>query len=354
MRILDRYIGRTVAVHIGIVMVVLLAMYFFSAFVNEMGEVGKGNYQLSDAVRYTLMQIPLYVYQLFPLSALIGTMLGLGALANTSELTVMRAAGVSVRRIMLAVLKVGLLLVVGVTAIGEWVAPPLEMEAQIERARALAKNVSLNTEDGLWARDGRAFINIRRLFSDGRASEVRIFQFDRNHRLEQTVFARQGVYRDDAWQLSEVTASRIEPDGVQTRRMKTMRWQSSLTPKVIDVVAIAPENLSIRELWDYLRYMRENGLEDKRYDLALWIRIMTPFATAGMILLAVPYVFGSLRTVSIGQRIMVGALLGIGFYLFNGVFSRVGVVYNLPPEVAASLPTLVVYGLWAFMMRRVY
>ena len=353
MRILDGYIARTVAGQIASVMLILLAIYFFSTFVAEMGDVGKGDYTVTGALLFTLMQIPLYTYQLFPLVALVGTMLGLGALANTSELTVMRAAGVSVRRIVIAVVKVSLVMVIAVTLIGELIAPRLEMQAQAYRAEALGKNISLNTKDGLWARDGRSFINIERLLVDGHASNVRIYRFAEDHSLRETIFAPRGIYRDDAWQLEQVIRSRISPEGVETRRMENMRWESSLNPSVIDVVAIKPENLSATDLWDYLSYMRENGLEDKRYNLAFWIRIMIPFATGGMVLLAVPFVFGSMRNVSIGQRIMVGALLGIGFYLFNAIFNRVGVIYDIPPFLAASLPTFVVYALWGLMMRRV-
>ncbi|SCZ54463.1 LPS export ABC transporter permease LptG [Thiohalomonas denitrificans] len=353
MKLLDSYIARTVAGHIGTVMLVLLAIYFFSTFVSEMGDVGKGDYTVLDALLFTLMQVPLYTYQLFPLVALVGTMLGLGSLANTSELTVMRAAGVSIRRIMVAVMKVGLMMVVAVTVVGELIAPRLEVQAQMQRAEALGKDISLNTKDGLWARDGRSFINIERLLVDGRASNVRIYRFDDNHSLRETIFAPRGIYQDDAWQLEQVVRTRVTPEGVDSRQLGELRWESSLEPGVIDVVAIKPENLSARDLWEYLRYMRENGLEDRRYDLAFWVRIMIPFATAGMVLLAVPFVFGSMRTVSIGQRVMLGALLGIGFYLFNAIFNRVGVVYDIPPFLAASLPTFVVYILWGVMMRRI-
>ncbi|WP_303903564.1 LPS export ABC transporter permease LptG [Thiohalomonas denitrificans] len=353
MKLLDGYIARTVAGQIGAVMLVLLAIYFFSTFVSEMGDVGKGDYTVSDALLFTLMQVPLYTYQLFPLVALVGTMLGLGALANTSELTVMRAAGVSVRRIMVAVMKVGLVMVVAVTVIGELIAPRLEMQAQMQRAEALGKNISLNTKDGLWARDGRSFINIERLLVDGHASNVRIYRFADDHSLHETIFAPRGIYQDDAWQLEQVIRNHVTPEGVESRHVESLRWESSLEPGVIDMVAIKPENLSARDLWEYLRYMRENGLEDRRYNLAFWIRIMIPFATAGMVLLAIPFVFGSMRTVSIGQRIMLGALLGIGFYLFNAIFNRVGVVYNIPPFLAASLPTFIVYALWGVMMKRI-
>lgn len=353
MRILDRYIGTTVTLHVLIVLLVLLTLYVFSAFVAEMGEVGKGEYTAEKAAVYTVLLTPRQAYQLFPMAALLGTMLGLGALANSSELTVMRAAGVSVRRVTWSVLKVGLLLVVSVTVLGELIAPPLEKFAQVEKAKLVSSQVSVNAKDGLWARDGNSFINMKRLFSDGRAAEVRIYRFGDGSRLRETLFAERGIYRDDAWTLTGVTLNRIDANGVSTRQLERLVWESSLTPAVIDVVAVPPENLAVYDLWDYIRYMRENGLEDRRYDLAMWLRIMTPFATAGMILLAVPFVFGSTRSVGVGQRVMLGALIGIGFYLFNAIFGRVGVVYSIPPEFAASLPTVIVYLAWALLMRRV-
>lgn len=354
MKTLDRYIGRTVASHIGVVLFVLLAMYFFSALVTEMGDVGKGRYTTTAAVQFTLMLIPRQIYELFPLVALLGAMLGLGALANTSELTVMRAAGVSIRRIVLAVLKTGLLLVAVVVVVGETVAPQLEKLAYTERVRLLARNISLNTEDGLWARDGNAYINIRRLFANGTASDIHVFRLDGDLRLVETITARRGTYEEGAWRLRDVQISRIGPAGIGVEKRGKLRWESSLTPAVIDVGAVAPENLSVQDLLGYLRYMRDNGLEDRRYSLALWLRVLMPFATVGMLLLAIPFVFGSMRSVGIGQRIMVGALIGIGFYLFNAIFSRIGVVYAIPPLISAALPTVLVYLLWWRMMRRVF
>ncbi len=352
MRLLDRYIGSAVAGNVAVVMLVLLALYFFSTLVEEMGDVGKGSYTTELAIKYTLMLIPRQVYELFPLSALLGAMLGLGSLASTSELTVMRAAGVSIRRIVLSVLKVGALLAVIVTLIGEVVAPPLEVNARQGRTVAIRSQLIFNTDEGLWAREGESFINIRRQLGDGEAVGVRIYRFEEK-RLVQSVYAGRGSYGNDEWILKNATVSRVDDDGVSTRSVKQFRWATNLTPAVIDSVSVEPDNLPVVQLYDYIQFMRANGLEDRRYDLAMWIRIMTPLATAGMVLLAVPFVFGSMRSTGVGQRIMVGALIGIGFYLFNAVFSRVGILYNIPPLVAAALPTALVFALWIFLMRRI-
>lgn len=353
MRLLGNYIGKTIAGHILAVMLVLLSLYFFSTFVTEITEVGKGKYQIFDALQFSIMLLPRQVYELFPLVALMGTMLGLGALANTSELTVMRAAGISVPQIMREILKIGAVLVVIAAILGEVIAPPLEKEARIQRARALSEKISVNAKSGLWAREGDTFVNIERLLTNGRASGIHLYRFDAAGKLLETTSARQGQYVDNRWQLQRVAHTFFGEQQITRQLEKEAVWKSGVTPEVIDVVAVPPENLSIVDLQDYIRYLHENELEAQRYELSFWMRIVTPFSTAGMILLAIPFVFGSLRAVGVGQRIVLGALIGIGFYLFNGIFGRIGVVYNLSPIISAATPTLMVYLAWYYLMRRV-
>jgi len=352
MRLLGQYIGKTIAAHIMAVMLVLLSLYFFSTFVTEVSEVGRGKYQMLDALQYSIMLLPRQVYELFPLVALMGTMLGLGSLANTSELTVMRASGISVQQILREILKVGALMVVIAAILGEVVAPPLEKAARLQRARALSEQISVNAKSGLWAREGDTFINIERLLTNGRATGIHLYRFDKEGRLLESTSARQGIYQEKGWKLEKVVFTVFDEKRIQRRFAQSTEWKSSLTPEVIDVVAIPPENLSILDLREYIHYLHDNELEAQRYELSYWVRIVTPFATAGMILLAIPFVFGSLRSVGIGQRIVIGALIGIGFYLFNGIFSRIGVVYNFSPIFSAVIPTMLVYLSWLLMMLR--
>jgi len=354
MRILDRYIGQTVVMHTALVMAVLLSLYLFSSFITEVQDVGRGSYTFVDAVRYTVMLVPRQAYELFPLVALLGCMLGLGSMAGSSELTVIRAAGVSIRRIVAAVLKVGLLMMAVAALLGEVVAPPLEKIARMERAESLAKHISANTEAGLWVREGREFINMRRLMPGGTAVGVSLYRFDEQNRLVELVEAKRAGYEQEGWYLEKVTRSRISEEGTTVTRQARMPWESGLTPAVMDIVAMPPDKLSARDLYGYITHLRENGLNSDPYELAFWIRLVAPFATAGMVLLAVPFVFGSQRSASVGQRITIGALIGIGFYLFNAIFNRVGLVYHLPPLLSALLPTLVVFTLWWLLMRRVH
>jgi lipopolysaccharide export system permease protein len=353
MRLVDRYIGRTVAVNTLVVMLVLLALYFFTTLVDEMGDVGKAKYTTLDAIEYSVLMLPRLAYELFPLGALLGSMLGLGALASSSELTVIRAAGVSVWRIVLSVLKVGVVMMAVMMVLGEAVAPPAEEYARIQRAQALSERISVNTDYGLWARDGNTFVNIRRLLSQGRLSKIYLYQYDGQQRLRRIVFARDGRYRHGLWQLSRVDETVFGDDRVTVRHEAKREWRSSLTPEVFNIVSMPPEKLSIWDLAGYVSYLQSNGLDASAYQVALWNRVMMPFATAGMVLMAIPFVFGSLRTVGVGQRIMVGVLLGIVFYLFNAIFTRFGLVYGLAPFVSAALPTVAVFAAWAGLMRKI-
>lgn len=352
MRLLDRYIGRSVVIHSLIVLAVLLALYFFSLFITELDSVGRGNYTVLHALAYTLLLIPRQIYELFPMVALIGSMLGLGALASNSELTVIRAAGVSIRRVLGSVLKVGLVLVVVVAILGEVVGPWLEKRALAWRASLMEENVTVQTQGGLWARDGNTFFQIKNVIATGIADDVTLYHLDSDFRVNEIVVARHAVYQAEQWQLMDVLSTRFSEGAITTQHLDTITWRSSLTPEVVGLVSIPPENLSIWDLAGYIGYLRDNGLDSGPYELSLWIRIMTPLATAGMVLLSVPFVFGSMRSVTLGRRVTMGALIGIGFYMFNAIFSRLGLVFTLPPFFSAALPTAVVYVVWAIMMRR--
>ncbi|MEN8168834.1 MAG: LPS export ABC transporter permease LptG [Pseudomonadota bacterium] len=353
MRMIDRYIGTTLLSHVVMVLMVLLALYFFSTLMAEMDKAGSGTYTSVDAVIYSLMLLPRQAYELFPLVALVGTILGVGSLASSNELTVLRAAGVSIRRLALSVMKTGFVLILIVLVMGETLAPYLEKEAHARKLSSLSHSVSMNTYNGLWARDGDDFINIRRLMPDGEADGITRYQFN-DEGLSEISFAPHGWYQDNSWVVSPVLKTQFLQGQVVTQRVDEERWSSTFTPDVINVAALSPENLALWELYAFVDYLHENALAAKRYETAMWVRFFTPLATGGMILLALPFVFGSLRTVTIGQRVMTGSLIGIAFYLINGVFSRLGLIYDIAPLLSAGTPTVLVYITWFYLMRRVH
>ncbi len=353
MNLLDRYIGRAIAGSTLIVLLALLALFSFGSFVAELDVVGKGDYTLLHAAQYVLLTLPRLAYQLFPVIALLGSVIGLGILASNNELMVMRAAGVSVLRIAFAVMKVGILWMVLALILGEYVAPPAERYAQSMRSTALVERFAVTSDNGLWARDGQYFIHIREVPSQNQVNGVSIYEFDEARRLRTMTVARSGHYRGDQWLLAEVSRSRIDVNGVSTEHVAQLAWHSLLTPEMIEVVAVKPASLSVQGLINYIRYLKDNGLSTDRYNLALWNKLVLPFTTLVMVFLSIPFIFGPLRSVGVGQRIFVGMLLGIGFYLIDQTFSFVGLVYQFPTALSATLPTLLFLMLALVLMARV-
>lgn len=344
MKLIDRYIGTTVAVSTLTVMSVLLALMMFAGFVNELDRVGNGDYGLVEAGKYVLLTLPRTAYELFPSSALLGSLLGLGMLAGNKELVIIRAAGVSLMRLVWSVMKVGLLLMVVAILLGEYVAPISEKIAQGIRTQALTKQVTLSTKTGLWVRDNDNFINIRTVLLGGHVSDVTIYQFDGKRNLKATIHARSAAYENDQWVLQDVSRDHIGLDGVTTDHEDHMVWKSLLNPELFDVVSVDPEDLSVTGLYQYISYLHDNGLNARRYELAFWQKLMSPLATGVMLLISIPFVLGPLRLASMGQRILVGVLLGIGFRLVNEALGQSALFYHLNLAIFSTCPTVLFFA----------
>jgi lipopolysaccharide export system permease protein len=327
-------------------------MFSFFVLVDHLGDVGKGRYGIADLLEFVVLTLPRRAYEIFPMSALIGSLLGLGVLAGNSELTVVRTAGVSLARIVLAVMKGGVVLMLAAVILGEGVAPYSESLAQTRRQQALSGNAAAVFGSSLWARDGSSFINIGRVGEGGNMAGVYIYEFDGAHRLRVATHARQARYAEGRWLLDGIAQSRLGDAGVTTQRIERAEWNSAFGPDLINVAVDEPERRSAWGLFKYVRYLRANGLESAPHELGLWTKLVTPLSTAVMIFLAVPFVFGPLRSVTVGQRILVGVLVGIAFQLANQTFVKLGLVYGLSPFLSAVLPTAVFFLLAVVMVRR--
>lgn len=352
MRILDRYIGQAVLVGVLAVLVVLLALFALIGFVNETGQIGRANYTAWHAAAYVLLRLPHQLYQLFPMAALLGTMVGLAMLANHHELVVIRAAGVSRLRIAWAVIKSILMLIVLVMVVGEMIAPPAMEYASQMRLKAMASRLSLNTDYGLWARDGQTYIHVRNVETDGRLVDINLYQLDDKGALQSQLHADTARFDGKVWHLRNVRETRISHDGLQVSRKPTLAWQTLLEPELVRIVSLAPESLALWKLNDYIRYLRNNGLDAGQYELALWSKLLMPFTILAMVMLALPFVFRTERHINIGKQIILGFLVGILFYVGSQLAAQLGLVYKLWPALAASLPTLLVWLIAVWLFRR--
>lgn len=353
MEIIDKYLARAVLGGVLSVLAVLATLDAIIGFAGDADHIGQAGFTLWTAIEFTLCRIPRQAYALFPLAVLLGTVLGLGSLAGSGELVVIRAAGVSLLRIIFSVMKAAMVLIVLAMVIGEAIAPPLTQYAQIKKARALSQQVSLNTDYGLWARDGQVYIHVRRVESDGRLTGIQLYSFDDKQQLLSTIEAASARHHGEEWQLNNVVRTEFSPQGATKQHLRHLTWASLLKPELVDVVSILPEFLSVWKLYDYIGYLKENNLDSGLYELSFWNKVMMPLTIAAMVLLAVPFVFGSRRQGGVGQRIFIGFLVGLTFYIVDQLIGQVSVVYAMPPWLGASFPTILILSLGIYSIRRI-
>ena len=361
---LDRYIGRSILVTTLLVIVTLVALASVFAFVGELDDVGKGSYSVALAAQYVLLTVPSKAYLLFAPAVLLGSLLGLGALAANSELTVMRAAGISNGRIIRAVLVTGVALMALVTLIGESVMPRAEQMAEELRLTALEKRLSVKGGNGLWVRSGGRYVNVATVMPDFTLLDVSVHDFDDNALVSALVAARARRDARGEWVLEDIRLTSVDARGTRVERIASRPWQALVAREdggsvpalvsadVLKSLSISPESLSARDLAGQVRYLRENALDSRRIELALWVKLTSPLATLVMLMLSLPFVFASQRAGGAGQKIFVGILLGIVYVLLNRLLTQLALANGVAPPLAAVLPLLLFLGIALIGIRR--
>jgi len=338
MKILDRYIAVTVVTGTLVALLIVVGLDVFFNVIAQLDNVGRENYTLMTLVQFVALITPQSMYQLFPMAALLGSLMGLGGLSANSELIAMRASGLSIWRIIRSIMQVGVLMLVVAVFVGEAVAPVAEQHGQKLRTAAMNRAISFLSSRGLWVRDENLFINARRVLADNTLTDLTIYEFDDETRLKVVMQAVKAQYRDGQWILQDVSRTEFTDDRVLVRHEEQLARASTLTPELLGVVALKPENMSIRDITQFIGYLEENGLDTRQYRYAFWGRFMTPLAALVMLFISVPFVFGSLRSVSAGQRVFIGMLVGFGFYLISQIVGQVGQVFGFNPLLTTLAP----------------
>ncbi len=335
-------------------LLVLLGLFTFINFLDQLGDLGQGGYDLITLISYVLLTIPRIIYEIFPMAALLGTIIGLSLLANDSELIVMRASGISMLQITSAALKMGGFFVIAAVIVGEFISPFTETKAERSRAEALQQNIKQQTNFGLWMRDNDTYVNVGEVLPDLTLLRVKVFEFDENKQLRSLVSAKDGVFDGSNWLISDVKQTLVDADGTTSvLNLPAANWSSEVTPQILSVFLIKPDQLSFWQLSRYIRHLNENQQKTDPYELAYWNKIMLPLSTAVMVILAIPFVFANLRSGSVGRSLFLGIMLGLSFYAANQGLGYVVLVYELPPMLGAIAPVVGFLLLAMIMMKRV-
>jgi lipopolysaccharide export system permease protein len=353
MRLLDRYVIRSISGAVALVMSVLMVLASLFVFIDQQSDIGKGSYDTVQAFWYVLLNLPQQAYDFMPIGALIGSLLGLGSLARGSEITVMRATGVSPVRIAVAASTAALLLIVLEVLLGEFLAPPLLQAAKQQKAFSKFTDVSFGGAGGAWVRDGELILNVSRQSGARQFGGMQVFELSPEHRLQAIGQAgRATAGSDQSWLLQDYTESRFTTDRVLTRPAGARRLDSTVSAGFLGLAVSKPADLQVAALWGLIRYYQANNLDAMPYLFAFWSRIARTLAIVFAVILAVPFVLGSLRSSGSGARTVVGLLLGLGFFLLQRLIESGTFAFGLDPLLLAWMPTVLLAALSVGLLLR--
>jgi lipopolysaccharide export system permease protein len=349
--ILRRYLAREIYATTLLVLVAFLMLFSFFDLINELNYLGTGNYHLQHALLFVLLSLPGHVYELAPIAVLIGTLYALSQLAANSEYTVMRISGMSPYAAGAALARIGAVFVVLTFSFGELVTPFAERAAQKLRLSAMSAVVAQEFRSGLWVKDEFRFVNVREVMPDSSLKGVKIYDFDSDYRLRTISYAERGEFKGaNTWRLSGVVQTRFDSSGTSGAKLAETDWHSVLTPDLLSVLMVQPEKMSSIDLYQFTRHLSENRQQTDRYEIAMWKKLLYPFATLVMMALALPFAYVHLRAGGVGVKIFSGIMLGVLFHLLNGLSSSVGIIQNWAPFYSAVLPSVLFLSAAVIMM----
>jgi len=357
-KLVDRYIGRAACLGVLAVWFALTVLFLVINLLDQLRET-QGNYGTIDALWFVALTAPRAAYQIFPVSALLGALVGVGGLAAANELVAFRTSGISRMRLAFAAMAGTLLMTIPVMIMGEWVAPAAEQQARAFKLSELLGRPIIGGARGMWIRDGADFVNIQRpiLYADRGQQTVDfksivIYNFSDEADLQSITRAENATHNDGAWVLANVKNVRFDTQGASVSQTEKQDWRTEIKPELLDSAVTRPKFLSVRSLWDYLEYLGENGLDDSVYAAAFWEKVLFPFSVLALVLAGMPFVFGQARSHNVGVRLFFGMTLGGVFMIISRATQKFGTVYDLSPVLSISLPIIVLALLAIVALRR--
>jgi lipopolysaccharide export system permease protein len=351
---IDRYIIWHLYAFIALVGFALISIYSFIGFLSDMDDVGKGNFGIVQLIVYTFMTMPSGFYILLPIIAMLGTLMGLGTLAGQSELTAMRASGVSLLRLGATTLGAGLVLGLFGYVLGDWIAPQAQRAALDYKFTARDGYASQSVQEkAVWLRDGDSVFHIKQLITQDHIADLEIFTLAPDMSLSATYHVKDARYESGEWHFSDIHKTALTLDSAVTSDLPQMVWKGALSPEVLRLLLLKADSLTMPGLLRLIRYLDGNQLDSTRYRTEMWRKLVAPVTVMSLMLFAIPFVLGAPRSSGAGQRLLIGILIGVGFYIFNEVSVNLGQIFQWPPFLAATTPTLLLGAAGFYRLSRI-
>ncbi|WP_020396586.1 LPS export ABC transporter permease LptG [Thiolinea disciformis] len=354
MSLISRYLWRNLLASIVVAWIALSLLFGLFDFLAELGDVDADTrYGTAQALLYVLYRFPRTLYTNFPYAVLIGSLMGLGTMASNSEIVAMRAAGMSLARIVSITLQLGVVLSVAAFALGEWVAPRSESYAENFKISHLQQEVAVS-DAGVWLKNGNSLIHIDKIWSEAKVDGLTVYEINLDEGgISRILSAETATRQANTWQLQQVLDKYLKRSGVSIEKHAILDVEKLLPDNMLSIATVQPDQLAANELAQYIAHQKENALSSERFELEYWKHFTTPLSTLVMLILAAPLVFGFQRNAGAGQRIFIGILIGIAYLLLDRIVSNTGLVYGISPFWSAVLPLIAFTGAGLFLLRRI-
>jgi lipopolysaccharide export system permease protein len=364
--IFERYLARQIYSAFGFILFALVALFLFFDTLSELGSV-KGQYTLPLALLHVLLKAPSRISEIIPIACLIGSIYVFAMLASQSEFTILRIAGLDMRRGLRTLAKISLPLVALTLVMSEWLGPYTENLSEQIRMKALGSSYSSQFKTGVWVKDrlrdengdrsikpGVRYINVGKIDPGNEIKNIRMYEFDDVYRLLSIRTAASGRFdQDGTWILDDVTETRFKESksadplnpvySAQTFTHLIVNLHSEVTPQILSVLLVSPEKMSIFNLGRFISHLTDNKQNVQRHSIAFWKKVIYPFTIFIMLTLALPFAYLKVRAGGVGIKVFGGIMLGMSFQLFNSLFSNVGLLGAWPALLTALTPPLLYF-----------
>jgi lipopolysaccharide export system permease protein len=349
MRTVRRLFYADITAAVVFVALAFLALFFFIDFVDELRDVGERGYTAALAAAYSLLHAPAHLYELMPISVLIGTIYALARLAQSSQYTILRTGGLGPGRALWLLTSLALVFGLFTFLVGDYVAPFSERVASQLRA-GVRGGLSLG-RSGAWIKEHSSgptgeksySINVGSAERGTLLHDIRIYEFDADGRLlTRTAAAQAVVGKNGTWTLGDVTLTRWVDDGAASsarlEKLDRLDWHSTLSPNVVAAAVLPVTTMSTLELWRYIGHLSDNEQAAQTQKIQFWNRALYPFVCLVMVGLALPFAYLSARSGGVSMKVFAGIMLGVSFVLLNNVFRHLGLLGNWTPWLVAATP----------------
>ena len=346
MKIRDRYIAKTLLSYTIIVLVVWISIYSFFNFLEELSDVGKEGYTILSAFIYIIFQLPEVAYKQASPIILLGCILGMGHLATTGQLLIFRVSGASILKITVLTLKNSLIFVLVFISIGEFLAPISSNFAESSKSNSIGNSSASINQDGFWIRDGGNFINVKKNIDGILFNDITVIEVNSSNKIERVIKSKDAIFDGNSLDMSESKIFSINDlgffDNVSLKERNSYNKTVSFDQDLINSLEKEPEDLSTWTLFKQIRFLSDNKLRSGVFEVELYKRLIQPITLVAMVLLAMLFVFGSSRDVTLGRKIFFGVALGLSFEMLSRVTSAMALSFEFNPLLSSSLPSIVV------------